>query len=58
MPTAEWMSPPLTTLRQPLAEMAALATRTLLDGDPMGFQNRVELATSLVVRSSTAPPRG
>ena len=53
---AKWASPPLTTLRQPLAEMAAMATRTLLGNDPAGFQNRVELATSLVVRSSTAPP--
>jgi DNA-binding LacI/PurR family transcriptional regulator len=50
---AQWASPPLTTVRQPLAEMAALATRTLLSGDSRGFQNRVELATSLVVRSST-----
>jgi DNA-binding LacI/PurR family transcriptional regulator len=56
VPMAQWVSPPLTTLRQPLAEMATLATRTLLDGDSMGFQNRVELATTLVVRSSTQPP--
>jgi LacI family transcriptional regulator len=56
VPMAQWVSPPLTTLRQPLAEMAALATRTLLTGDFMGFQNRVELAATLVVRSSTQPP--
>jgi DNA-binding LacI/PurR family transcriptional regulator len=56
VPMAQWMSPPLTTLRQPLAEMAALATRTVLTGDSAGFQNRVELATSLVVRASTGPP--
>lgn len=54
---AKWASPPLTTLRQPLAEMAALATKTLLGTDPMGIKDRVELATSLIVRSSTAPPR-
>jgi hypothetical protein len=30
----------------------------LLAGDSMGFQNRVELATTLVVRSSTQPPPG
>jgi hypothetical protein len=35
--------------------MATLATRTLLVGDSTGLQNRVELATTLVVRSSTQP---
>jgi LacI family transcriptional regulator len=58
IPMAQWTSPPLTTLRQPLAEMATLATRTLLAGGAMGLQNRVELATTLVVRSSTQPPPG
>jgi LacI family transcriptional regulator len=53
VPMAQWMAPPLTTLRQPLAEMATLAARTLLLGDTTGFQNRVELATTLVVREST-----
>jgi LacI family transcriptional regulator len=53
VPMAQWVSPPLTTLRQPLAEMATLAARTLLLGDTSGFQNRVELATTLVVRDST-----
>jgi LacI family transcriptional regulator len=56
VPMAKWVSPPLTTLRQPLADMATLATRTLLAGDTMGLQNRVELATTLIVRSSTQPP--
>ena len=55
-PMAQWVSPPLTTLHQPLAEMATLATRTLLTGDTTGFQNRVELSTTLVVRASTQPP--
>jgi len=55
LPMAQWVSPPLTTLRQPLAEMATLATRTLLDGDSKGIQNRVELATTLIVRASTEP---
>ncbi len=53
---AQWASPPLTTLRQPLAEMAALATRTLLERSADTFNRRVELATNLVVRQSTAPP--
>jgi LacI family transcriptional regulator len=56
VPMAQWMSPPLTTVRQPLAEMATLATQTLLEGATTGLQNRVELATSLVVRSSTQAP--
>jgi LacI family transcriptional regulator len=55
VPMAQWVSPPLTTLRQPLAEMARLATQTILDSHPIGIQHRVELATSLVVRDSTQP---
>jgi hypothetical protein len=54
------VSPPLTTIIQPLAPMAAMATRTilaLLDGRTDTSSNRVELTTSLVVRASTAPPR-
>jgi LacI family transcriptional regulator len=56
VPMAQWASPPLTTLRQPLAEMATLATRTLLNGESTGIQQRVELATTLIVRASTQPP--
>ena len=64
------LTPPLTTVRQPLAEMAAEAVR-LIDqeqarrGSPAGRGSPawrgssagrgVELATSLVVRQSTAP---
>jgi DNA-binding LacI/PurR family transcriptional regulator len=54
-----WASPPLTTVRQPLAQMAAMATRTLLamaEGEPYPVNHRVELATELVIRDSTAPP--
>jgi DNA-binding LacI/PurR family transcriptional regulator len=58
VPMAQWMAPPLTTVRQPLAEMATLAARTLLEGELTGLQNRVELATTLVVRSSTVAPPG
>lgn len=57
VPMAEWVSPQLTTIRQPLAEMATMATRTLLADATNGLQNRVELATALVVRSSTQAPR-
>ncbi len=57
VPMAQWVSPPLTTIRQPFREMATMATQTLLAGGTKGLQNRVELATQLVVRSSTlAPP--
>lgn len=56
IPMAQWVSPPLTTLHQPLAEMASLALRTLLHGDAGRFNNRVELSTNLVVRESTASP--
>ncbi len=58
LPLCQWLSPPLTTVRQPLEEMGRVATRTLfqqLDGDPP-VSPRVELATELRVRLSTAPP--
>ncbi|WP_349899645.1 LacI family DNA-binding transcriptional regulator [Parafrigoribacterium soli] len=58
VPTASWMGPTLTTVRQPLIEMAEQATRLVLalreETDPQLV--RLDLATSLVVRGSTAPP--
>ncbi|WP_324613252.1 LacI family DNA-binding transcriptional regulator [Streptomyces sp. SBT349] len=55
-----WVSPRLTTVRQPLAEMARIAVRTVLAPAGEGPEGppRIELATSLVVRDSTAPPPG
>lgn len=53
------MSPPLTTIRQPLAEMGRMATDMLIqliEGQTLVSQH-IELSTSLVVRSSSAPPR-
>ena len=50
--------PPLTTVRQPLADMGRFAVSMLLrliDGRPLDAV-RVELATSLVVRDSCAAP--
>jgi DNA-binding LacI/PurR family transcriptional regulator len=57
IPLAEWASPPLTTMHQPLSEMATLAVRMLVGTGTPELSNRMELATNLVVRSSTAPPR-
>jgi LacI family xylobiose transport system transcriptional regulator len=54
-----WSGPPLTTVRQPMVEMGATATQLVLAlaaGQPLA-QTRIELATSLIVRDSTAPPR-
>jgi LacI family xylobiose transport system transcriptional regulator len=56
---ASWCGPPMTTVRQPLDEMGATAARLVLamaTGQPL-TQTRVELATTLIVRDSTAPPR-
>jgi LacI family transcriptional regulator len=58
LPEARWSSPPLTTIRQPLIEMGSLAARTVLrlaQGEQIETP-RVELATDLVVRDSTAAP--
>jgi DNA-binding LacI/PurR family transcriptional regulator len=60
LPIARWVSPPLTTVRQPLIEMAEAAAEIVL-GLARGEeppQMRVELATELIVRESTAPPAG
>ena len=55
---AAWSTPPLTTVHQPLQEMGGVAVRTLMQlisGAELDSYH-VELATELVVRSSTAPP--
>jgi DNA-binding LacI/PurR family transcriptional regulator len=59
LPVVAWVDPPLTTVHQPLAEMAAAATELALAlgrGEPAP-RTGLELATTLTVRSSTAPPK-
>ena len=56
---ARWISPQLTTVHQPLRKMGESATRLVL-GMAEGREPdtlRMDLATRLVVRGSTAPPR-
>lgn len=60
VPIARWSSPALTTVHQPLTRMAEEATRLLFRlrrGDRSAVGTRVELATHLIVRGSTAAPR-
>lgn len=58
LPVAAWTDPPLTTVDQPLRDMASAATRMLLElargVEPPS--TRIDLVTELVVRESTAPP--
>jgi LacI family transcriptional regulator len=60
LPVARWVSPPLTTVRQPLAEMGRVAAQMLgeLIAGLTLRPGRVELSTELIVRESTAAPAG
>jgi LacI family xylobiose transport system transcriptional regulator len=57
-PLDRWLVPPLTTVRQPLSEMGAAAARMVLDlaQGTVPQPKRLELATEMVVRQSTAAP--
>jgi LacI family transcriptional regulator len=59
IPQAGHVHPGLTTIRQPLEQMGRLATQMLLKkiGDPDFAGERIELATTLVIRESCQPPR-
>ncbi|MFL0410446.1 LacI family DNA-binding transcriptional regulator [Microbacterium paludicola] len=56
----QYLSPSLTTVRQPLAQMADQAVRLLgdLSHGNRPAMTRIELATTLIERGSTAAPRG
>jgi DNA-binding LacI/PurR family transcriptional regulator len=58
LPVVSWIDPPLTTVHQPLVEMAAVATELALalGRGERPAQPRIELATTLTVRQSTGPP--
>ncbi len=59
VPIAQWASPALTTVHQPLRQMAEEAAQMLLRlRAEESTATRLELATSLVVRKSTGPPPG
>lgn len=58
LPVARWSDPELTTVNQPLGDMARTAARMLLDL-ARGLElstHRVDLVTELVTRQTTAPP--
>jgi LacI family transcriptional regulator len=57
LPVARWVSPPLTTVRQPLAEMGRVAAQMLgeLIEDLPLRSRRIELSTELITRESTGP---
>jgi LacI family transcriptional regulator len=59
LPVAAWIGPALTTVNQPLRDMAGTATQMLLDlahGAELST-SRIDLVTELVVRETTGPPR-
>ncbi|MDT0268637.1 LacI family DNA-binding transcriptional regulator [Streptomyces sp. DSM 44915] len=59
LPVAAWVEPPLTTVHQPLTEMAVAATELALalGRGEQTLRTGLEIATTLVVRNSTAPPK-
>ncbi|TRC88846.1 LacI family DNA-binding transcriptional regulator [Mesorhizobium sp. WSM4310] len=56
VPEAAMSEPPLTTIAQPIAEMGRLAVKAILESD--GKVSRQLLPVELIVRASSAPPRG
>ncbi|TJV03434.1 MAG: LacI family DNA-binding transcriptional regulator [Mesorhizobium sp.] len=56
VPEAATSKPPLTTIAQPIAEIGRLAVKAILESD--GRVSRQLLPVELIVRASSAPPRG
>jgi DNA-binding LacI/PurR family transcriptional regulator len=58
LPVVAWVDPPLTTVHQPLTEMAVAATELAmsLGRGEQAPQIGLEIATTLTIRKSTAPP--
>ncbi|WP_155372462.1 LacI family DNA-binding transcriptional regulator [Catellatospora vulcania] len=58
LPVAAWTDPALTTVDQPLRDMAGIAAQMVLDlADKIDLAtSRIDLVTELVVRETTAPP--
>jgi len=59
IPVASYLTRPLTTISQPVAQMAAAATRTLLDrigGKLDGPSTHQIFPTALIIRETTAAP--
>jgi LacI family xylobiose transport system transcriptional regulator len=58
IPLAKWVSPTLTTVHQPLRRMAEEASRLVIQMSqaPLKTVPRMDLATTLVIRESTAAP--
>ncbi len=55
-PQAEWATPKLTSVRQPLADMGLMAVRLILDSSSGATpeSRHIQLATRLMVRDSTS----
>ncbi|MCB0035761.1 MAG: LacI family DNA-binding transcriptional regulator [Anaerolineales bacterium] len=58
IPKASLMTPPLTTVQQPLVHMGRVATRMLIDQieNPEHPAEQVEVETKLILRDSCQPP--
>lgn len=57
---ASYAGAELSTIRQPLREMGRVAVRRLMSllADPSQPSTRIVMETKLVIRRTTAPPRG
>jgi LacI family transcriptional regulator len=55
-PMSEIVWPPLTTIRQPIKDLATRAVHLLVDSQSNGGVHYESLAFELIVRESTSPP--